>query len=343
MGFDGRGGMGMNARERLGAYRDELKGIAILWVVFFHALLSCTGVLYDIQKIGYGGVDIFFFLTGFGLYHSLGKNRELSGYFRRRMGRILPAYLPLILCYLLVMYPASGLRTTQMIRGALGNLFMVGFWLDTPGLFNWYLSALLAFLLLAPFLYALLSKSPKPGRTLALLLGGAFLMGLCLIGDDRYMGLSRLPIFLLGMAFAMDWRPALGVWAKRLLLTLGFVAGISALLLCFARYPELLNDYGMYWHPFVLITPPLCLFLSFLLEKAWKARRLFAPLRALGRASFEIYLLNIWLVEWGKGRKMTGDVPWLLLSLGCILGGLLYHLFIQRVSARVPKRAREEA
>ncbi|MEA5014501.1 MAG: acyltransferase [Candidatus Limiplasma sp.] len=328
----------MNTKERLGAYRNELKGIAILWVVFFHALFSVSGVLYDIQKIGYGGVDIFFFLTGFGLYHSLGKSQELSGYWKRRMGRILPAYLPLILCYLLVMYPTYGLRATQAVRGALGNLLMVGFWFGTPRLFNWYVSALAVFMLLAPLLYALLSKSPKPGRTLAFLLAWAFFLGLCLIGDERYMGVSRLPIFLLGMAFAMDWRPALGALAKRLLLALSFFAGLAVLLLCFARYPELLNDYGMYWHPFALITPPLCLFLSFLLSKADKARRLFAPLRALGRASFEIYLLNIWLVEWGKREKLTGDLPWLLLCLGCILGGLGYHWLIHKLGEKIQRK-----
>lgn len=328
----------MNAKQRLGAYRDELKGIAILWVVFFHAALSLTGALHDIQKIGYGGVDIFFFLTGFGLYHSLGKSQELAGYARRRMARILPAYLPLILCYMLVMYPSYGLRTTQAIRGALGNLLMVGFWLETPGLFNWYVSALLAFLLLAPFLYALLSQSPRPGRAVALLLAWAFLLGLCFIGDDRYMGASRLPIFLLGMAFAMDWRPALGAWARRLLLILSFGAGLGALLLCFARYPELLNDYAMYWHPFVLMTPPLCLGLSFLMSKAGKACGLLAPLRALGRASFEIYLLNIWLVELGKREKLTGDLPWLLLCLVCILGGLGYHWLVEALGIKIQRK-----
>ena len=47
-------------RRSLSCYRNELKGIAILWVVFFHAQLGLDGIWYQIQRIGYGGVDIFF-------------------------------------------------------------------------------------------------------------------------------------------------------------------------------------------------------------------------------------------------------------------------------------------
>lgn len=46
-------------QEAIGACRDEIKGAAILWVVFFHAQLGLGGLLYDVQKIGYGGWTCF--------------------------------------------------------------------------------------------------------------------------------------------------------------------------------------------------------------------------------------------------------------------------------------------
>lgn len=318
----------MEHRRWVSTYREELKGVAILWVVFFHALIQCSGVLGDIQKIGYGGVDIFFFLTGYGLYHSLQKSGDLRGYWQRRMWRILPAYLPLIVCWMIVMFPGYGLSNVQVIRGVLGNVLMGGFWLSTPKLFNWYVSALLLFVIVAPLFHGLLSKSQKPARTLLLLLATGLLLGLCCIGMDQYMAVSRLPIFILGMAFAMDWRPKLNPMLKRLLYLLSFVAGLAVLLACFNRYPELLLTYGMYWHPFVLITPPLCVGLSYLFHKAEKARAVFAPLRLLGKASFEIYLMNIWAVELGKKYEISGDGAWLLISLGCIAVGLGYHFLV---------------
>ena len=56
-------------------WRAELMGAAILWVVLFHAGFQFRGVFFDtVQAIGYGGVDIFFLLSGIGLYYSLKKS-----------------------------------------------------------------------------------------------------------------------------------------------------------------------------------------------------------------------------------------------------------------------------
>ena len=78
---------------------------AILWVVFFHAQLGLGGLLYDVQKIGYGGVDMFLFLSGFGLYHSLSRDADAGRYLLRRARRLLPAYLPFCAVWLCVMLP----------------------------------------------------------------------------------------------------------------------------------------------------------------------------------------------------------------------------------------------
>ena len=75
-------------QEAIGACRDEIKGAAILWVVFFHAQLGLGGLLYDVQKIGYGGVDMFLFLSGFGLYHSLSRDADAGRYLLRRARRL---------------------------------------------------------------------------------------------------------------------------------------------------------------------------------------------------------------------------------------------------------------
>ena len=318
----------------LSRYRNELKGTAILWIVFFHMALRSPGILYHVQKIGYGGVDLFFFLTGYGLYHSLSKNNDLSSYWRRRMSRILPAYVPFILCWMLLMLPRYGLSTTEIIRSVSGNLFMLGYWLGAPSVFNWYMGALILFLLMAPLFHACVLKSGQPFRTMAFLLGCSFLAGLCCVGDDRYMAVSRMPVFLLGMAFAMERKSVRKPYANRLALWIALPLGMGALLFCFSRYPELLYANGMYWHPFILITPPLCLFLCFLFHRMERLKFLFAPLRMMGKASFEIYLFNVWLEKWGKEEQITGPWLWLLASLGCLLAGIGYHWIVRRVGNR---------
>ena len=97
----------LTVQKLLRSYRNEIKGFAILWVVFLHAQLGLEGWVYQFQRIGYGGVDVFFFMSGFGLYHSLKKDNDLGRYLKRRIQRILPAYLPFCLVWLMVMVPLS--------------------------------------------------------------------------------------------------------------------------------------------------------------------------------------------------------------------------------------------
>ena len=68
----------------LSKHRNALMGIAILWVMLYH-LYDYTDALPSLVRgiigIGYGGVDMFLFLSGFGLYYSLSKkNSSLSAY-----------------------------------------------------------------------------------------------------------------------------------------------------------------------------------------------------------------------------------------------------------------------
>ncbi|NLI20367.1 MAG: acyltransferase [Clostridiales bacterium] len=311
-------------------YRDELKGLAILWVVFFHSQLTLGGSADLFRQLGYGGVDIFFFLMGMGLCRSLQRSDDLRGYLSRRLWRVLPAYLPVLILWMAVMYPTYGLSTVQAIRGVAGNLTMTGYWLQTPKVFNWFANGQFLFILIAPACYATLTKARRTLYALALLLALALGAGLASVGLDQMMGVSRLPVFLLGMAFAMDW-PGLRArkGAVRAVYTAAFAVGLAAVLLCQTRYRELLNTYGMYWYPFLLMTPGLCVFLAWAFGKAEKARAVFAPLRWLGQSSFEIYLLNIWMVELAKRQGLQAALPWALLCVGNLALGIGYHRLVE--------------
>lgn len=329
----------MQERRNISMYRDELKGLAILWVVLFHAQLGLSGILYDVQKIGYGGVDIFFFLTGFGLYYSLNQSSDLKGYYARRMHRIMPAYLPFCILWLCVMLPKFELGTAQSIRIITGNLLMIGFFAGVPKMINWYISALIVALVLAPVIFAFLKGAKNSRFTLVMLLAVAFGIGLCFVGSEQYMAVSRLPIFILGMWFAMPVQKEY----KRHKASLGCLAalalGIALVMICFDRYPELLIDYGMYWHPFVLIAPALCIGMSKVFDRAEKYKRFFAPLRALGKASFEIFLFNAWVEVLGKQFGLAYNTgSWLLWSAISIAVGLLYHMVVTAVM-KVAKKA----
>ena len=91
----------MNAYQRISRYKSQLMGIAILIVVYGHFFYYHSG-LKDYTQLNItmwytvGSVDIFMFLSGFGIYHSLSKNDNPLRVLQRRMSRLLPAYLPFI-------------------------------------------------------------------------------------------------------------------------------------------------------------------------------------------------------------------------------------------------------
>ena len=327
----------MKAIQKLvGNYRTEIKGIAILWVAFFHAQLGLDGFLYDVQKIGYGGVDMFFFLSGFGLWHSL--SRGTKGYFRRRAERILPAYLPFCIVWLAVMIPLSNMGMGKALHTIAGNVLMVGYFLDTPLMINWYVSALTVSLIIAPVLYWSLQGERGSLIRAGALLAGAAALGLLFVGDVKYMAVSRLPVFILGMLFARPVKK--DGKAVLILLAVGAVCALAALLLCFEKRPDALLRYAMYWHPFVLIAPALCCGLGWIFARC--PAGMLKPLRFIGEASFEIFLFNVWAELLGKRYGLGGSAAaWVALTVGSILLGLVYHRIVQdkKFCAFLKKRA----
>lgn len=320
--------------QTLRASRDPLKGLAILWIVFFHARLNLTGCLSTFQQLGYAGVDIFFFLSGFGLYHSLSKSTDIKSYIFRRAWRILPAYLPLCLLWLILTLPRLGLSTVPTIQTILGNLLMVGYWGNTPQMLNWYMSALIATLILAPFLYACIAN----GKALATL-AFSCLIGVCFLFDERLIMVSRLPVFVLGMCIAMPREKKTDPRINAAVYSVSFIAGAGLLALCMTRYPQALLDYGMYWYPFALMTPPICAGLGWLFHRFSKV---FAPLGFIGRASFEIFLFNCGAEVYLK-KAVHIDTPtvWLWVSLGSIVLGCVYHYAINRAATAMRKGCKQ--
>jgi peptidoglycan/LPS O-acetylase OafA/YrhL len=83
-----------------------LRGLAAVWVVFFHSLggglNELTSILGGIGKNGRYGVDIFFVLSGFVIFYSA-RQREIPAtkFFMRRVDRIVPPYLLLTTVFFL--------------------------------------------------------------------------------------------------------------------------------------------------------------------------------------------------------------------------------------------------
>lgn len=119
----------------LSAYRSELMGFAILWVVWFHSSMyvnffpvSFLNVGFSFVKdIGYGGVDIFLLISGMGIYNSLEKN-DISQYIKNRVRRIAPAWWIFLIISVIIGRFLFEINYSKL--EIIGFATFTGFWLD---------------------------------------------------------------------------------------------------------------------------------------------------------------------------------------------------------------------
>ncbi len=121
---------------------ENLRGIAIS-VIIIHHLVSATSkpdLLTPFIGIGYLGVSIFFFLSGYGITSSyLNKANYLDGFFGKRMAKIFIPFIVLNLIHLSINWMAFGLKYSlldsifyisgiNLINGSMWYINAIFFW-----------------------------------------------------------------------------------------------------------------------------------------------------------------------------------------------------------------------
>jgi peptidoglycan/LPS O-acetylase OafA/YrhL len=208
---------------------DGLRALAVVAVVLFHAQLTCPG--------GYVGVDVFFVISGF-LITSLvlrdlrGGRFSLADFWERRLRRILPALMVMVMVtvgagyFLLLPSDYEQVGKSVMASALMGaNVF---FWRDDstrggyfgptsedrPLLHTWSLSVEEQFYILFPLvLYVLFrfERFRKPA-VLTLILGAGVLAGL---GLAMY-GVASRPGATFYLLPTRAWELLAGAWLASL-------------------------------------------------------------------------------------------------------------------------------
>ncbi len=270
----------------------------MLWVMLFHSDLNfhLTPLNY-IKTIGYGGVDIFLFASGLGNYFSYYKDESPLNFLKRRIFRLAPVYVPFIIVWCIYKIILDELSPAYII----GNLFGVQGFSSSADSFNWYITALIICYILTPYFASYVKKNNNLKNLLLLIF--LILISSAFWKDERMIiSITRLPIYLLGMIFSKNCNR---VFRKKDVCILALSWGIGNVLLfvSFHYFHSFLWKYGLYWYPFILITPFLCYAVSWLSDKIEKLRigSIFLNLiKQAGKYSFELFLVHIAIFSFTK-------------------------------------------
>ena len=308
--------------KSISTYRSELMGWAILWIMMLHFTFTQIKPLGFIAQYGFAGVEIFFLVSGLGLFYSLDKDNNPLKFYKKRLFRIFPTY------YIIGIFGSIFLYHDNLLD-YLFRYTTIGYW--TGGKYgDWYIPALLSLYLFAPVFKLLFDK-----RWFTVL--GALSIGCLLIAyyyvdkehllDRRFFFLLyRIPAFILGMGCAY-WIKH-NVSSKYFLFLL--IAGIPFFIFLFPKHHEFYNY--KYFSLFFLL--PLFVFIFVYISKYF---RFINPIiSTIGNASLEIYLIQgIFFSAIIKGL-ITPDPLWhdiitiALIILCCILG-IFTHWFIDKI------------
>jgi len=307
----------------ISTYRSELMGWAILWIMMLHFTFTQIKPLGFLAQYGFAGVEIFMFVSGFGLYFSLDKDSNLLHFYKKRLLRIFPTY------YILGIF-ASILLYNDSVVTYLFRYTTIGFW--TGGVYGeWYIPSIVLLYLLAPLFKALYHKKLFIiiiSVCCICLLASYYIIANEYItkGEPHFFLLYRVPAFIFGMACAYWIKNRISEKYYYFLL----LAGIPFFILLFPHHHEI---YNFKYFSLIFLLPIFILCFTFI-------SKLIPPVNPLissvGMASLEIYIIQGMFFH----AILTGliiipaeyhDLISILLIIISSLLGIMVHWLIEKV------------
>lgn len=262
--------------------RTFIMGCAMIGIMLFHQVFLLGNVWGIFHHFGHWGVEMFLFVSGFGVVHSLRKN-TIKVYYRNRAERLIPSCL--ILGVILGTLYVTGVWTTGFYTESVFAIF-TSLWL-------WYIPAIIVYYLLAPFVL----KAIDRWGWLVLL----FVAAICVLGQytisipksvDPFIRhftwmIPRFPVFVLGMLSATKWFEI----PLKYILPLSTVMLVVAIFFTFKFHPK--------WN-FLLVgggTISICYFIALLAQLAEKIR-VRKSIEFFGKYSLQLYMVHQPIFYW---------------------------------------------
>ena len=278
-------------------FRAEQMGAAMLFVILFHVALDRGDPFYGLRRCGNVGVDIFLFLSGVGLWFSWVKTPDVLRFYRRRLLRIVPTWIVVATAFYLPDYLGAR-RFSHSIVDLIGDITINwDFWLHDELTF-WYVPAIMALYLVAPW-YMRLVQSRPVYRWLPLLMVIWCVMVQWVLPihhavDHIEIFWSRVPIFFIGINFGEMVRthrqlPSEAVWLLLVTFLMTFGTCLYLEQVRHGQFPLFVER--MLYIPFTVCTV-LVMNRIFRRTPQWVNR----SFRLVGALSLEAYLIHIHFV-----------------------------------------------
>ncbi len=335
-------------------YRSEVMGVAGIIIVIHHYLTSYLGEPY---RFGAVGVDMFMFTMGLGLFFSLTKSAEnrtflksLPYYFWRRFIRIIPTLAVFLLTWSLWKYSNGGFE----VKDFLLNLSLTGYWTLKYGkYFNWFVSGLLIFYLVAPIMFLAINK--QRNKLLPTLIMFALLSLIVFNLKQTSEGKIYRSLIMIARLIPMCFGMLFGAYCDKLpekkekTFTQIFFIFLFIVGVIFYIVGEVFFDdpngfkFGYRWYSFGLIAPMMCVFISYIVSLA--SRLIDSASKILsffGKISFELYLVHIFIIEYILPQLQKNNVkPWFSEPINFIFSfviSTLYAYLLSLLSKRINHR-----
>lgn len=278
-------------------FRAEQMGAAMLFVILFHVALDRGDPFYGLRRCSNVGVDIFLFLSGVGLWFSWVKTPDMRRFYRRRLLRIVPTWLVVATAFYLPDYLGAR-RFSRSIVDLIGDITINwDFWLHDELTF-WYVPAIMALYLVAPW-YMRLVQSRPIYRWLPLLMVVWCVMVQWVLPIHHAVGhleifWSRVPIFFIGINFGEMVRtrrqlPGEAVWLLLITFLMTFGTCLYLEQVRHGHFPLFVER--MLYIPFTVCTV-LVMNRIFRRTPQWVN----SAFRFVGAMSLEAYLIHIHFV-----------------------------------------------
>lgn len=252
------------------------------------------------MSIGYGGVDIFLFLSGLGLYFSLSKgNVKLSQYYKKRFCRILPEFW----LFLLITYIISLDFNLYSFCKLIYRATTIGYWIPHTPYSLWYISCILFLYAIFPIYFKLFNKHGLKIFLITITLGlvsiaayaciTVFFMDNTIRDNLLILTLARIPIFFIGAIFGYYIKHPTSInfsYKKVLVISLLFILSIASLGYFLQFCKAYLWTCALYFLPFIIITPVLCIILALIMEKL--PQIISISFAKIGALSLELYIVH---------------------------------------------------